>query len=202
MRDSGILLLTSFVALVAGCIGYGLGDGLARYENVTSALVGPDRLQWEVMLTGLAAIIAGYMAIYAASTSQRRKETKEAIRFSGKVRRTIRGSIRGIENSIGRINESRFAPENLREIADLTREIAPEPNEFTPLELQLSYDQLDVMLNQTNGYSRHQFETEAEAINEARQLLTHLTGCLKDLDYRASKWYDKAFEEMHQKHGK
>ncbi|MBL4840810.1 MAG: hypothetical protein JKY47_08250 [Thalassospira sp.] len=194
--------MTSFVALVAGCIGYGLGDGLARYDNVTNALVGPDRLQWEVMLTGLAAIVAGYMAIYATSTSQRRKETKEAIRFSGRVRRTIKGSIRGIENSIRRLNRSKVAPENLREIVDLTREIAPEPNEFTPLELQLSYDQLDVMLNQTNGYSRNQFETDAKAIKEARQLLTHLANCLRDLDYRASKWYDKASEEMYKEHEK
>lgn len=66
MKDSGILLLTCFVALIAGCIGYGLGDGLARYESAAQLFAGDNRLQWEVLLTGLAAIAGGYMAYFGA----------------------------------------------------------------------------------------------------------------------------------------
>ena len=77
MKDRGMMLLTSFVALVAGCIGYGIGDSLARYENVTHALVGSDRLQWEVMLTGLTALLGGVLA-YLGSTARLRHTRKIA----------------------------------------------------------------------------------------------------------------------------
>lgn len=81
MKDSGIWLLTSFVALIAGSIGYGLGDGLARYENITRALVGPDRLQWEVMLTGLTAIGGGYLAYRGAVKPYKDQRQSDAIAF-------------------------------------------------------------------------------------------------------------------------
>ncbi|WP_430470096.1 hypothetical protein [Thalassospira lucentensis] len=186
MKDQGMILLTGYVGITSFLLGYG-------YKSLA---VDEAALQWEVLLTGLAAILAGYLAIHAASTSQRSKETKEAIRFSGKVRRTVKGSIRGINNLVRTLNMSDVAPEDLHKIVKLTREIAPEPNEFTPIDLQLSYDQLDVMLNQANDYRRLDFSTETEAISEANQLLIHIAASLKDLDAKASKWYGRAFEEM------
>ncbi|QPO10166.1 hypothetical protein IT893_10160 [Thalassospira sp. A40-3] len=91
MKDKGILLLTTFVALTAGCIGYGLGDGLVRYENITKALVGSDRLQWEVMLTGLAAIAGGYLAYHGATEPDKlaRKQlaTNHLIEFEKSISR-------------------------------------------------------------------------------------------------------------------
>jgi hypothetical protein len=188
MKDTGILILTTYVSLTSFLIGYGFR---VSFEHDGSSL------QWEVLLTGLTAILAGYLAIHAASMSLKHKESKEAIRFAGKVRRTIGGSIKGIEGLATRLHSSPVAPENIRDVVSLTREIAPEPNQFTPLELQLSYDQLAVSLNQADGYNRSHCSSETEAIFEVQEHLKVLLICLRDLDRSASKWYSKAMDEMY-----
>lgn len=81
MTDRGILILTSFVAITAGSLGYGIGDSTVRYDKASQALVGSDRLQWEVLLTGAAAIFGGWLAYRGATFSVRDKRRAIASRL-------------------------------------------------------------------------------------------------------------------------
>ena len=153
-------------------------------------------LQWEVLITGIAALFSGYFAILAIKSQQADLELKEAIRFAGKAQRTVRGSIDGINNQIQRFQNSSVAPIDLSDLIRVVKRPLPVPNSNTPLPLQLAYDRLEISLLHAEYFHRSNFSTEKEAIEDAVNCLKEIHASLINLNTQASDWYETARESL------
>lgn len=135
MKDNGILLLTVFVALVAGLFGFGLGDGMLRFGSVLQAFEGPARIQWEVLLTGVAAIGGGWMAYRGATEPHRRAQAQILTSYLIKLEEEMFTPFNGLRSGLPIIKErlwSMSAEELDYEFRDSVQRIIqylPEPPE-------------------------------------------------------------------------
>jgi hypothetical protein len=78
MKDSGILILTLFVAITALLLGYGIGVNVTQNRETAIIFTGPNRIQWEVLLTGIIALAAGYLAYLGATKPDKERKKQLA----------------------------------------------------------------------------------------------------------------------------
>jgi hypothetical protein len=93
MRDKGILLLTVYVSMVSIIIGFAIADVMHRYASIGEALFGAERIQWEVLFTGFAAIFVAWK-MYDIERGKAFSAIAAAIIASSGIHNKLRGMIR------------------------------------------------------------------------------------------------------------
>lgn len=181
-----IIALGLHILFISGWIG---GFYFAECQLCSLFSTAPFRVQWEVLLTGYAAIIGGYFALQSAMYSTKRAELRAAQRYCWRCALSFPEMLEYLESSADQISR---APERVSELsigaANFIEEQMPEPSEHVPHELLQVHDALVRLIYAFKKIQSMENLAESDRKKKAVKSLQLIAETVKNLQMKTNRW--------------